>query len=250
MAKTLKGISKNQGDMIVEKSHPLTELWKSQMSLAELKLLDLYLSRIDARNPENRIVLMHKGDVEQALGVKKINKAELEKRVMNLMSRTVNIPDKRAKDGFVAVNLFEYAEAIPDEDGYWEIKMASTNVADKYFFNIENIGYIRYRLRNIICLTSRYSYVMFTYMIKNAFRKEWEEDVNYLKDIMGCNEDETYLQFKFFNVKVLKRAVAEINEKTEYKLAYEPVKKGREVMAIRFRILELPEIGQADIAEN
>ena len=51
------GIRKNLVDrLVVQKSNPLYGLWRSELSLAEFKILDTYLSRINSHDPEHRTV--------------------------------------------------------------------------------------------------------------------------------------------------------------------------------------------------
>ena len=105
-----------------------------------------------------------------------------------------------------------------------------------YIFNVENIGYLRYRLRNVINLTSRYSYVLYLYFEQNRrMHLSWEISLDDLKALLRCTA-ETYSQYKRFNDLVLKKCHKELNEKTECHFSYEPIKKGRKVTAIRFTL--------------
>ena len=75
---------KSLGDsdkLTVQKSLPLFQLWRSNLSLAEFKIMDTYLSRIDSHKPDKRAVIFEKGELEKALGVKKINNADLKDRL-------------------------------------------------------------------------------------------------------------------------------------------------------------------------
>lgn len=222
--------------LTVQKSRPLFALWQSELTLAEFKILDTYLSRIDSHKPERRVVVFEKGELEKILGVKKINNKELESRLKHLMGNVVKIPDIDEKKGFRLITLFEEAVAEQDEYGVWNVKMECTQKAMKYIFNIENLGYFRYKLRCITSITSRYTYIMFLYLETNRFRKTWEIALSDLKEILACEKVETYAAFKEFNKQVLKRAQKELLEKTDCRYSYEPIKKGRTVVAIRFTV--------------
>ena len=54
-----------ENKLTVLKSRPLCSLWQSDMTLAEFKLLDPYLSRINSHHPEKRTVISTKGELEQ-----------------------------------------------------------------------------------------------------------------------------------------------------------------------------------------
>ena len=172
--------------LTVQKSLPLFALWRSELTLSEFKILDIYLSRIDSHKPDKRQVLLTKGEIEEALGVQKINNTDLKARLKHLMGNVVEVPDKDTKKGFRLVTLFEEAEAEQDENGLWQVKLECTQKAMKFFFNVDNLGYLRYKLRCITSLTSRYTYIMFVYLEANRFRKSWEVELDELKAILHC----------------------------------------------------------------
>lgn len=232
----------NEDKLTVQKSLPLFALWQSDLTLSEFKILDTYLSRIDSHKPDKRAVMLEKGELEAILGVQKINKKDLEARLKHLMEHVVKLEDRGSKKGFRLVSLFEEAVAEQDDNGLWQVKLECTQKAMMYFFNVESLGYLRYKLRCITSLTSRYTYIMFTYLEHNRFRKSWEVDLDELKQILACDKDDFYKEFKRFNERILKKVHKEMHEKTECKYTYEPIKKGRSVVAIRFTVETLPKL--------
>lgn len=219
--------------LTVQKSLPLFSLWRSDMSLAEFKILDTYLSRINSHEPDKRTVVFTKGELERLLGVKKINKADLVSRLKGL-GRFVDLEQGNSKKVH-QVALFEEAYGEMDENGLWTVKLTCTAKAMKYVFNVEKLGYLRYKLRCITSLTSRYTYILFMYLEANRFRKSWDVDLEELRQLLNCTED-YYKEFFRFNQKVLQRCHSELHEKTECRYTYEPIKKGRRVTAIRFTL--------------
>lgn len=240
----------NEDKLIVQKSLPLFSLWRSELTLAEFKILDTYLSRINSHNTDKRVVMFEKGELENILGVKKINQKDLEDRLKHLMGNVIEIADEDIKKGFRLITLFEEAIAEQDKNGLWQIKLECTQKAMKYFFNIENLGYLRYKLRCITSLTSRYTYIMFIYLEANRYRKSWDISVDELKQILDCDKEETYKAFKRFNDLLLKKVQKEMNEKTECRYKYEPIRKGRNVVAIHFEIETLSNTNLEEIDEN
>lgn len=176
------------------------------------------------------------------MGVKKLNAQDLKTRLKHLMGSVVEVPDNSTKRGFKLVTLFEEAVAEQDENGLWQVSLECTQKSMKYFFNIENLGYLRYKLRCITSLTSRYAYVMFIYLESNRYRRSWEVPLDELKIILNCDNEETYKEYKRFNDRLMKRVHKELTEKTECQYKYESVKKGRSVVAIRFTIFPLRQV--------
>lgn len=245
----LAGIGRDpENKLIVQKSKPLFELWRSNLSLAEFKIMDMYLARIDTRKPEQRTVKLTKGQLEEALGVTRINRPDLEQRLKNLY-QPIDLA-KGDRKRLHLVSLFEEAEADQDEDGVWQITLTCTNAAMKYIFKAEELGYLRYKLRSITGLTSRYTYVLFTYLETNRFRKTWEVPLAELKKILNCDNDASYKEFKIFNQRILKKCQKELHEKTECRFTYEPIRKGRSVAAIRFEVETLPAIEIPEVEPN
>lgn len=235
----IRGIPKDTDKLLVQKSNPLYSLWRSGLTLSEFKILDIYLSRIDSHHPERRNVVFEKGELEKLLGVTKISRADLDMRLSHLLGSVVSVADPRYKRGIHKVTLFEESTAYQDEDGIWTVSLSCTSKAMQYFFNIEHIGYMRYKLRSITALTSRYSYLLFLYIEKNRYRKEWTVRLDELKMILGCDQDHLYDQYKYFNQRILKKCYDEITQKTQCVYTFDPVRSGRKVTAIKFRVKTL-----------
>lgn len=227
-----KGMGKNPEKLTVQKSNPFQSLSETDMTLPELKILDAYLSRINSHEPEKRYVQLEKGELEKLLGVDRIRKEDLVKRVDNLF-RIVTIRDETKRNGFTKICLFEKVSCEQDENGLWKIDLMCTPSAMEYIFNVENIGYLKYRLRNVINFTSRFSYFLYLYIEDNTYRKTWEISVDELKQILNCTA-KRYEEFKFFNSEILKKGQRDILKNTDLSYDYSTVKAGRRVIAIKF----------------
>jgi hypothetical protein len=226
---------RSQEIMLVQKTNPLVTLSETGMTLSELKILDTYLARIDSHDPDKRFVRLEKGQIEKLLGVTQIKSHDLEKRINNLF-QTVTIRDERKSRGFTKIALFEKAVCYQDDDGLWQVDLAASGSAMEYVFTPENLGYLRYRLSNVVNLTSRYSYVLFLYLEQNRhMHLSWEVPLDELRAMLRCTAD-TYQQFCRFNDLVLKRCHKELTEKTDCQYSYEPVRRGRYVRAVRFTL--------------
>ena len=242
IAPSYKNTGKHPQSHMIQKSDPLLSLSKTSMTLPELKILDAYLDRINSHDPEKRTVQLEKGKIEEFLGVSRILRPDLEKRLYNL-AQVVKIEDVNKPNGFKLVALFEEISAWQDDDGLWQITLTCTPSAKEYIFNIENLHYLRYALSDVINLTSRYSYFLYLYLIRNRFRGKWEILVNDLKEIIDCTA-ETYSQFYRFNDLVLKKCQKELLGKTTLKFSYTPIKHGRFVRSILFEIEPIPKLDE------
>lgn len=241
---------------LVQKSKPLFSLWNSDLTLAEFKILDTYLSRIDSRKPSKRNVKFAKGELESLLNVKKLNQKVLDERLKHLMGYVVRVDNPNKRKGYALISLFEKAYCEKDEYGLWEVELECTNSAMEYFFNIEELGYLRYKIRSITQIKSVYSYIMFTYLEYNRWRKSWIISIEDLKDLLNCRE-ESYSEYKIFNNRILKRCYSELTEKTDLRYTYEtvgkdgkPVKRGCKAYGIKFTLETLSDKIQAEQQEQ
>lgn len=186
---------------IVSRSRPLLSLNKSELSLYELKVLDTYLSRINPHKPEERTVIFDKGSFEALFEYSELKLPELKAHLKNLQSLDVDIAT--SENEIDNIKLFSRAQARKDKYGLWEVILTCSPEAMTYFFNIESLGYLRYKLWNVLQLNSRYSYLMFLYLTDNRFRKEWKVSIDELKDILNCGQIESYSEFKNLDVQSL-----------------------------------------------
>lgn len=234
---TLPQISGNC-NFLVQKSNPLQSLSETKMTLAEFKILDAYLSKINSHNPEERCVTFDKGELESLLGVTQIKNKDLSDRIDNLF-KVVTIQDPDKPNKFTKIALFSCAECTQGDDGLWTIKLACSPEAMEYIFNIESIGYLRYRLKNVVNLTSRYSYILYLYLESNRFRGAWTIPLGELKKMLCCTAD-TYSEYKRFSTMVLKKCQKELSQKTDIDFDYVALRRGRKVSGIQF-ILKTPQ---------
>ena len=229
-----EGMGIHSDNAEIQKARPLQSLSETDLTLPEFKILDAYLARINSYDNSKRTVKLEKGQLEKALGVTRILKDDLNKRLRHLF-QVIEVKDESKRKGFKLINLFEEADAEQDDNGLWQITLTCTPSAREYVFNIDNIGYLRYRLKNVINLTSRYSYVLFLYLLDNRFRKSWKINLEELKKFLNCTA-ESYNKYKEFNDKILKKCQQELHTKTDLRFSYKPIKRGRSVSVIEFTV--------------
>ncbi len=225
-------------DVDVKKSVSLLSLWQSKLTLSQFKIIDLYISMINVDDPETRRVTIKKSDIEKLLGVR-INFSSLKARLVAVLHSTVSIPkvDKSGQTVEHLINLFEDAVPYKSDNGEVMIDICCTEKGKKFFFNAEQIGYLKYGLRSISQLKSRHAYLLFLYIERNRqLHDSWEESIDRLKKMLGLENEETYRQFKKFNEKILKASQREIMEKTACWYSYEKITENGKVVRIRFVI--------------
>jgi hypothetical protein len=220
---------------IVEKSKALVWAQFQDYSSGELKILDTYLSRIDARNPDSSLVTFTKKEYAELMGLDSdIRTEQLKAYTGGLLSNvvTIEMPGK----GYVQYPLFSEAKCYLDEtSGQVTIEVDCNHKLKPAFFDLAKNGYVRYQLKNIISLKSQYSVRLYPKLKDRPFG--WTVAVSELREILGATAA-SYNVFKDFNKHVLQKAIKEINEITDIYVTTENIRKGKSVVSIKFSVTE------------
>jgi len=237
-------------EYIIEESKPLILAKKMPYSLAQFKLLNTYLSLINPRDPSTVTRVFKLKDYLDLLGVERMNMESLANNLSGLMSIQITVPFKGYKDGFMITNLFETATVIRDEEYGWIIEMKCCDKARKLLFNIQELNYIKYILKNVIFLNSVYSMLLYQYIRYNLYRGTWEESVSALRKEYLKAAKPTYSNFMKFNEFILKPCIEEINNKTDVSVKYNTVFVNGVVRNIRFNAYEKGTLIPCDIVKD
>lgn len=218
---------------MVEKSKPLVWAQLKDYGVGELKILDTYLSRINARDPESSMVTFTKKEYAELMGLDPdIRTSQLKAYTKSLLSSVVTID--LPKHGYTQYPLFSEATCYhDDEKGQILIKIECNEKLKAAFFGIAQDGYIKYQLKNTIALSSQYSMRLYPRLKDRPMG--WTVELDELRKMLGATAA-SYKVFKDFNKHVLQKAVKEINEITDIIVGVENIKKGRSVVAIKFHV--------------
>lgn len=235
----------------VQKQKSLMLLQDSPLALTELKLIDLYLSKLDnylskqltpdgktEKIKSQKLITIGNGDLERSLGLTHINKIDLDKRLRALMT-PIEVSDKLDEEHLSLIVLFNTIHAERGNNRTWDVTFEMTDAAEKYVFIPENIHYLRYRLLNVVNLSSRYAYFLYMYLEDERFKHtDWRVELEELKELLGCSDQPTYQEYRFFNSKVLLASQKELAEKTDCKFTYTPIRRGRggKVVGVEFHL--------------
>ena len=233
----------------IQKANALIKIWNSELSLGELKILDIYLGRINMKEPDRKHLRFTKKELEDLLNVTRIKPDRLSEMLKHLFASYVNV-EAYDEDSdcltSIQMHLFDTCTTILNRrTGEMEIDLECSEKAGKFIFNIERLGYTRFALLPALRIRSRYGYTLYQYLLQNAFRKTWTVPLEEVKEIVRCpgsGKNDYYDSYKYFNRDILQRCHKEITDMTDLRYEYEPVKDGRCVTEIRFTILNQEEL--------
>ena len=72
----------------------------------------------------------------------------------------------------------------------------------------------------------------------NRFRSSWDISLAELRQSVFRCGVERYSEYKYFKRDILDKAISEVNEKTDLTFAYEPVRVGRKITKIKFKLIK------------
>lgn len=245
---TLPNNTKKVQKMQVSKVIPLVDLVKSDLRLNQLKLLDLYLARINSKMPDERYVCISSRELAMLLHVKKVDA----KYMRNLVEGEYDDKGKLIRPGLLGYPvrfddpqeahtevLFSTAKYRKDSDGIYSLILGCSEEARKYIFFEGNIRYLRTKIFYTINLKSKYSYALYYFLLREGFRNKrprtFMVPIDVLREELHAVED-TYKDFRRFNSLILKPATKEVNEKTDVRFDCNIVKRGKTAVAIQFAV--------------
>lgn len=229
--------------MTICKSQPLLALPKTNMTLMELKIFDIYLGRINPKDPSITKVVFTKKELCDVLHIDHLRNDELKKCLRTLMSSIVEIKgiNRYGKAETILIPLLSVAKITYDDAHFGNvatIELKCSEEAKKYIYNIDAVGYLRMNLANVLSFDGRNPYALYQYLNQNRFRGCWEVGVDELKGYLGIPGK--YDTFKDFERRVLVPCKAEIEEKTGMKFLYDKIKVGNRIQKVEFTIIREP----------
>ena len=97
-------------------------------------------------------------------------------------------------------------------------------------------NFTSYRLENVVYLKSSYAVRIFELLKQYVKIGSRTFTVDELKELIGIDVENEYIQYGHFKAKVLNVSIEQINENSDIHVEMFPVKKGRKVESLRFLI--------------
>ncbi len=214
---------------LVEKSNKLMSMSECEMaekmSLTEFRFFCLYLSKLDPRKPNNRTVVIPMKDFEDLFDVK-VNTTLFTKKIYQILKRSMIVYNNGKTS---IINLYSKFEWY--EDAHTHLEITCNYDIVPYLFELQK-NYTSYRIANISKLNSVAKIRL--YEICKQYEKISEFTIT-LEELLRIMQSEI-VEFKFFNSKVLKPAIRDINEYTDIQISYVKKLSCRKVVALVFTV--------------
>ena len=207
---------------------------RHRLSLEELRLMDTIISFIQPDDENFKIYRIPVSVLKELYESERHDIYDVVKRTLQgLLSKPIKIETK-GKDGKKELIIANFISDgyYKEGKGFFEVSISPRM---KPFLLQFKDFFTRIPLKYTYLLRSTYAvrlYELLKQYENTGYRIDKLED---LREMLGVEENE-YKRFFDFEKRVLKKAVEEINEKTDLEVSYEKKKTGRKITHIEFTI--------------
>jgi plasmid replication initiation protein len=221
-------MSKLFNTAIVQKRNILNELRSNNMSLQELRLFSIYLSKIDPQNISTRVVRFSLDDFRRIMGIgSDMNIAHFRYTIRHILQQIVEVPNENGS-GYTAFQLFKKAIIEKDDHDEWYVEFNAHDDALPLMFDFKD-KYLKYELWNALRLKSSNQVRMYEILKQYEKIGKRELTVIELRNLLGIKKNEYSGRTGWSDLKkcVLDSCQQALKETTDICYTYERGKVGR-----------------------
>ena len=222
---------------LVVKRNDLNEIRPKNMSLQELRFFSIYLSKINPKDEDTRLVRFPLTDFQAIMELGRIDIKKLKGVIDGLLTKVTGIPDEHG--GMTRFQFFKVCKISKDEKNEWFLEIDAHDMALPLMFNFKGY-YFKYELWNALRLKSKNQLRMYEVLKQHEKVGHKIISVKDLREQLGIDEKE-HTQFKYFKRDVLDVCQKALAEYTDISYEYEAHgKKGRggKILELKFTIIK------------
>ena len=231
-------------DYSIIKSNEIIQRAKYDLTLQELKILSYCFSMI---KPNDSIETTYTFSIIDFCKVSGIdyqngkNYKNVKNALTKLLTRVFWLTDP---DGSEV--SYHWIEKVKIHRGKGKITVRFDEGLKRHIFGLMK-NFTQYELLSTLPMQSQYSFRLYELLKSYAFTQEHRFSVDELKTALNATQ---YKRFADFHVRVIQKAVEEINLYTDIEVSYETITKGRNVASIIFYIRQRDTWGQIEARAN
>ncbi len=221
-------------EMEIYKANDMIQKGRHELSLQEQRCVLYAISKIKPEDTAFTQYTFELKDFYALCGIEDQSYTRLKTILQNLSDRSwwVTIDEKGTE------SLVRWFSTMRTNKGSGTVTIKFHEDMMPFLLKVtkENQYFTHYQLKYILPMKSQYAIRLYELLKSYQWNNiEWFFDVEQLKKQLNC---ENYKNFYDFRRWVIEPAVAEINEYTDIKIAWEPVKEGRKVARVIFFMAE------------
>lgn len=219
---------------LVTKSHAINEMRYKDMTLQEMRLFTVYLSRINKDKISTRRVRFKLEEFKKLMGLNpKTSIAYVKKVTENMLKHVITEP-KGDEGQYSQYQIFKKCEVLTDKSGDWSVYLDAHDDVLPLMFEYKN-RYFRYKLWNTLRLTSPNQIRMFEILkqYENTTHRSLTITLADLKEKLDIDPEE-YTRWDNFKTRILTPCQKALKEYTDICFTYKPIKNGKAITALKF----------------
>lgn len=219
----------------IKKHSALIQISGNNLSLVQKKAFSglLYFARAQkASDPKRAKFEIPYCSLKELCNITAPNNKELHSHLEGLMGTVVrpNFLNKDKKNKWNAFSLLSGAEESENNSVIFSFPhQIEENLVSPEIYSLINIGITKK-------LTNKYSVTLYELLFDYKNVKFPIITISQFRELMGIDKKK-YIQFKELNKSVIKKAIDEINKKTDMFVSYSIIKDGRTIVKISFSIV-------------
>lgn len=226
-------LKKQEASTIITKSNKLIEA-SFRLSVQEKRLMYLLITKINKSDEEFKEYIFPINEIKEFLGVTgERYYSELQIITRDLLSKVLTIKEE---NGTLQVNWLSSAKYFEKEG---KLELCFSPKMKPYLLQIQP-GFTQFVIENVISLKSFYSVRIYELLKQFEKLKTRTIAIEELKETLQT--EKSYDLYSAFKQKIILVAQKEINSKTDISFEFEEIKDSRKVVAIKFTIINKPEI--------
>lgn len=215
--------------MLVVKHNDLIQKVSYNLTATEQKLIIYVISKIKQTDKELDKIEIRVDDFCSICGIDKTYfYTEFKEIIDNLDNKSYWVQTDKKLFKF---RWFSEAEYI---NGEGKVKVLLNTNLKQYLIDLKK-HFTEYELYNILALKSKHSIRLFELFKSYSYQSYISFNIEKFRKLLYI-DTVTYKNFNNLKVKVLNRAIEEINKYTELEVEYKTITKGRKVIEIAFHI--------------
>lgn len=220
---------KKDRSLLVVKHNDLIQKVSYNLTAIEQKLIIYVISKIKANDKELDKIEIKVDDFCTVCGIDKTYfYSEFKETIDSLDNKSYWIQTDKKIFKF---RWFSEAEYIYGEG---KVRILLNTNLNQYLINLKK-NFTEYEIYNILMLKGKHSIRLFELFKSYSYMHYISFKIDEFRKIL-CIDTVTYKNFNNLKVKVLDKAIAEINKYTELEVEYKAIRKGRKVIEIAFYI--------------
>ena len=220
-------LSDNRQQLVV-KSNDLIQRTRYDLSLQEQKIVLYVISKIKPTDEELQEYSFTMRELCEMCGIEAIgqNFENMWQSIVALNEKTIEFEDNRYRGNprWIEMPIMDKLTK--------EIRIRFHPLLRPYLIALHE-NFTQYELSSILIMRSRYSVRMYELLKSYAYLDEITFSLEELKKKLQTTG---YSDYKNFRVRVLEKAIEEINEHTDIRVEFKPIRTSRVITHLRFII--------------